>query len=42
MRPAPGKEKARVYDYVDAKVGVLKAAAMSRARTYGNRQHIAA
>jgi superfamily II DNA or RNA helicase len=34
LRPAPGKEKARVYDYVDP-VGVLRAAAWTRARVYG-------
>jgi hypothetical protein len=31
----PGKEKAVVYDYVDKFVGVLKAAAVSRRRVYG-------
>jgi superfamily II DNA or RNA helicase len=35
LRPAPGKEKARVYDYVDAQVGVLVNAARARARAYG-------
>lgn len=35
LRPAPGKEKATVYDYVDKFVGVLKAAAMGRQRVYG-------
>jgi superfamily II DNA or RNA helicase len=34
LRPAPGKAKARVYDYLDP-VGVLKAAARARARVYG-------
>ena len=34
LRPAPGKDKARVYDYVDP-VGVLKAAAHARQRVYG-------
>jgi superfamily II DNA or RNA helicase len=33
LRPAPGKDKARVYDYTDP-VGVLKAAANSRGRVY--------
>ena len=36
LRPAPGKEKAQVYDYVDSKVGVLKSAAAARRRVYGN------
>jgi len=35
LRPAPGKDKARVYDYLDVKVGVLVNAARSRARVYG-------
>jgi superfamily II DNA or RNA helicase len=35
LRPAPGKEKARVYDYVDENVGVLVNAARERARAYG-------
>ena len=34
LRPAPGKEKARIYDYVDKFVGVLKAAAATRQRVY--------
>jgi superfamily II DNA or RNA helicase len=34
LRPAPGKEKARVYDYVDKFVAVLKAAAQTRERVY--------
>ena len=34
LRPAPGKEKARVYDYVDVHVGVLVAAAKARQRVY--------
>jgi superfamily II DNA or RNA helicase len=33
LRPAPGKDKARVYDYLDP-VGVLKNAARSRQREY--------
>jgi hypothetical protein len=33
LRPAPGKDKARVYDYLDP-VGVLEAAAKARARVY--------
>jgi superfamily II DNA or RNA helicase len=41
LRPAPGKDKARVYDYVDAQVGVLVNAARARARAYGlsDREH---
>lgn len=34
LRPAPGKENARVYDYVDSRVGVLRASANARARVY--------
>ena len=34
LRPAPGKEKARVYDYIDSRVGVLKASARSRQRVF--------
>ena len=34
LRPAPGKGKARVFDYLDP-VGVLEAAALGRARVYG-------
>jgi superfamily II DNA or RNA helicase len=33
LRPAPGKDKARVYDYLDP-VGVLEAAAKARSRVY--------
>ena len=36
LRPAPGKEKARVFDYVDVKVDVLNAAARARQRVYGS------
>jgi superfamily II DNA or RNA helicase len=35
LRPASGKDKATVYDYVDP-VGVLKAAATGRGRVYGS------
>lgn len=35
LRPAPGKDRARVYDYVDVNVGVLKASATARRRVYG-------
>jgi superfamily II DNA or RNA helicase len=34
LRPAPGKHRARVYDYVDARVEVLAAAARARQRVY--------
>jgi superfamily II DNA or RNA helicase len=34
LRPAPGKDKAKVYDYRDP-VGVLECAARGRARVYG-------
>lgn len=36
MRPAPGKKRARVYDYVDIQVDVLVAAAKARQRVYDN------
>jgi len=34
MRPAPGKKKAIVYDYVDVNIGVLEAGARSRMMVY--------
>jgi superfamily II DNA or RNA helicase len=34
LRPAPGKKKARVYDYVDSHVGPLKMSARLRRRIY--------
>jgi superfamily II DNA or RNA helicase len=34
LRPAPGKEKARVYDYVDINVDVLRSAAQARQNVY--------
>jgi superfamily II DNA or RNA helicase len=34
LRPAPGKTKARIYDFVDANVGVFEAAATSRYWTF--------
>jgi superfamily II DNA or RNA helicase len=34
LRPAPGKEYARVFDYVDVKVDTLKKAARARRRVY--------
>ncbi|RZB37183.1 MAG: hypothetical protein SRB2_01452 [Desulfobacteraceae bacterium Eth-SRB2] len=39
LRPAPGKKKARVYDYVDVKVDVLKAAARARQKVYAPESH---
>ena len=41
LRPAPGKKKARVYDYVDVKVDVLKAAARARQKVYAPESHFA-
>jgi superfamily II DNA or RNA helicase len=35
LRPAPGKKKAKVYDYIDVNVGVLKASARARGQVYG-------
>jgi len=34
LRPAPGKDKGRVFDYVDIQVGVLENAARARGRVY--------
>ena len=34
LRPAEGKDKALVYDYVDSRVEVLQAAAKARQRIY--------
>jgi superfamily II DNA or RNA helicase len=34
LRPAPGKSKARVYDYVDVNVDVLVNAARSREKVF--------
>jgi superfamily II DNA or RNA helicase len=34
LRPAPGKQKARVFDYVDVQVATLVKAASARKRTY--------
>ena len=39
LRPAPGKDKALVYDYLDVKVGVLVNAARARTRAYGVSQN---
>ena len=36
LRPASGKDKAKVYDYIDHRVGVLRAAAKARQRVYIN------
>ncbi len=38
LRPSPGKRKARIFDYVDADVGVLKSAAEARQRVYRGRR----
>jgi superfamily II DNA or RNA helicase len=35
LRPAPGKARAKVVDFLDVNVGVLMAAAKSRQRVYG-------
>lgn len=34
LRPAPGKEKARVFDFVDSQIGVLRASAKARAQAF--------
>jgi superfamily II DNA or RNA helicase len=34
LRPMPGKEKPKVYDYLDSHVGVLRASAKSRRAVY--------
>jgi superfamily II DNA or RNA helicase len=34
LRPAPGKDRAIVFDYIDARVGVLRSAARARERVY--------
>jgi superfamily II DNA or RNA helicase len=34
LRPAPGKDKALVFDFIDGRVGVLRAAARDREKTY--------
>jgi superfamily II DNA or RNA helicase len=34
LRPAPGKERARVFDYVDVHVDTLVKAARARQRVY--------
>ncbi|MFC1482430.1 DEAD/DEAH box helicase [Myxococcota bacterium] len=34
LRPAPGKDRARIVDYVDRRVPVLRASARARRRTY--------
>ena len=34
LRPAPGKDTARVYDFVDVNIGVLRASANQRQRVY--------
>lgn len=35
LRPAKGKTKPKVYDYVDSRIGVLRASAKARQRVYG-------
>lgn len=34
LRPAPGKKKARIFDYIDVNIDVLKVAAKARQKTY--------
>lgn len=34
LRPAPGKKKAKIFDYLDSRVGVLRAGAKARQRVY--------
>jgi superfamily II DNA or RNA helicase len=34
LRPAPGKDRARVYDFIDVNVGVLRASAKQRQQVY--------
>ena len=36
LRPAPGKSRATVYDYVDRHVGPLRASAMARQKVYAS------
>lgn len=36
LRPAPGKDRATIFDYLDENVGVLAASAKSRQRLYDN------
>ncbi len=38
LRPAPGKHRARVYDYIDVHVEVLQAAAKARQKIYSGRE----
>jgi len=35
LRPAPGKDTAKIYDYVDINVPVLAASARARQKVYG-------
>lgn len=39
LRPAPGKKTAKVYDYIDVNVAVLKASARARQGVYHHVQH---
>ena len=34
LRPAPNKDKAKIYDYQDVHIGVLKASAKARERVF--------
>ncbi len=38
LRPAPGKHRARIFDYIDVKVPVLKASAQARKKAYAYNQ----
>jgi superfamily II DNA or RNA helicase len=38
LRPAPGKDRAKVYDYIDVNVEVLCAAAKARQRVYSDKR----
>jgi superfamily II DNA or RNA helicase len=40
LRPAPGKDRARIYDYQDVHVGVLVNAARARARVFGGNNDV--
>ena len=41
LRPAPGKKRARVFDYIDVHVDVLCAAAKARQRVYADKKKVA-
>ena len=38
LRPAPGKKRATIYDYVDIHVDVLRASAKSRQKVYSRQE----